>query len=208
MNALPHDVKTITSEDEPLRVDFLPDLGLQGTVGLTMLPGRKSLSFGDSPLWDRDMQQDLERLKQVYYTRALVTLIEPHEFEDCGVGALFPLSQTLGIEDAWFPIRDHFVPASVEAFDGLLQTLVKRVGGGQNIVLHCKAGKGRTGLTAGCLLVYLGWEPDEAIKVVHATREGTLTSDTQQQYLRYYRKFRQGERGQDPYELSAAPYAL
>jgi len=38
--------------------------------------------------------------------------------------------------------------------------------------MHCAAGKGRTGMTAACVLVALGMRPEEALVQVAASRPG------------------------------------
>ncbi len=42
------------------------------------------------------------------------------------------------------------------------------------MLAHCKAGLGRTGLFATSCLVYSGFNPEEAIKLVRKTRPGTI----------------------------------
>ena len=202
---LPATEEPVTSDNAPLEVDYLPDIGLKGTLGMTLLPGRTSRGFASVPLYRRDVKADLARLRHTFYTNTLITLIEPHEFEAHGASDLFPLAARMGMETLWFPIRDHFVPHSVEAFDGVVQDIIKRVGRGENVVTHCKAGKGRTGLTAGCVLVALGWKPEEAVKVVQASRDDTIKNPVQQDYLRYYLRYLNGDQGPDPYKLSAMP---
>jgi protein-tyrosine phosphatase len=37
---------------------------------------------------------------------------------------------------------------------------------GKSVLVHCEHGRGRTGLTACCILVYLGFEVENAITTV------------------------------------------
>ena len=51
-----------------------------------------------------------------------------------------------------FPMVDHSVASSLEALDGLIIDLARRVRQGEVLYIHCMAGLGRTGLVAACLL--------------------------------------------------------
>lgn len=52
------------------------------------------------------------------------------------------------------------------------------------MVAHCKAGLGRTGLFAGSCLVYAGLDAEEAIKLVRRTRNGTLETNEQVDFVK------------------------
>ena len=51
-----------------------------------------------------------------------------------------------------FGIPDRSVVASLDALDGLVTDLARRVEAGDRLYLHCWGGQGRTGLVAACLL--------------------------------------------------------
>jgi protein-tyrosine phosphatase len=48
------------------------------------------------------------------------------------------------------------------------------------VILHCRAGIGRSGLVAACLLVMKGVSPEEAVKKVSAAR-GVSVPETKEQ---------------------------
>jgi len=61
------------------------------------------------------------------------------------------------------PIRDHgtpTVPAQMAEILGCLQASLRE---GRRVYLHCRAGIGRTGMVAGCLLVEQGFSGEEAL---------------------------------------------
>ena len=71
-----------TSESHPIRVDFLPQqaLELPGRLGLTFAPGKKTDETDGR--WERDLETDLQRLRDEYGVEALVSLMEHNEYSD------------------------------------------------------------------------------------------------------------------------------
>ena len=66
-----------TSESHPLRIDSVfIDHGF-GRIGITLCPGKKD-PFGHSGPWDRDLDLDLDYVKE-WGATAVVTLLEEHE---------------------------------------------------------------------------------------------------------------------------------
>jgi protein-tyrosine phosphatase len=62
-----------------------------------------------------------------------------------------------------FPIPDFGVPDDVEAFYSLARDVLELLRNGQNNLVHCAGGIGRTGMFAGCVLNILG-QPLEALR--------------------------------------------
>ncbi len=69
-----------------------------------------------------------------------------------------------------FPILDRQVPESESEFTRALDMLDAELSGGRNVVLHCRQGIGRTGLTAACLLMTKGLDPETAVNRLSAVR--------------------------------------
>jgi protein-tyrosine phosphatase len=67
-----------------------------------------------------------------------------------------------------FPIVDFGVPSDRARFLELVNSIAADLRDGDNILLHCAAGIGRTGTVASCVLVALGLAPDEAARCVEA----------------------------------------
>jgi ADP-ribosyl-[dinitrogen reductase] hydrolase len=186
----PLDAEVRTSQSDPLEVDIFPegsfDLG-KGRLGLTMLPGRAGLG-SDGSVWARSIAADVAALKALG-TGTLVSLVEPEEFDRTDTQGLLPTVAAAGIATVWYPIPDHGVPQTLPTFDGLLRDILRRLRQeGQLVVVHCKAGRGRTGLVVACMLVVQGHTAADAIAAVHALREDTLTRDSQQDFVRAYER--------------------
>ena len=173
-----------TSETDPIRVDFLPEsaLGLRGGVGLTFAPGKNV--HGMAGLWRRDLAADLARLRDAYRTKLLVSLVEDHELVALGIEGLFDQAERTGIGVLRHPIVDGGTPTSSAAVAELLDQVLDRAAAGENVVVHCRGGLGRTGLLAACCLVARGLEPARAMEIVRTTRVGAIETAQQERYVR------------------------
>lgn len=61
------------------------------------------------------------------------------------------------------PIRDHGTPAIPEEMTEILECVQSSLREGRRVYLHCRAGIGRTGMVAGCLLVERGLSGEDAL---------------------------------------------
>ena len=68
-----------------------------------------------------------------------------------------------GIEHRRFPVTDHGVPAERGQMAQTLESLRQALSGPGAVYLHCRAGIGRTGMVAGCLLVERGLTGEAAL---------------------------------------------
>ena len=175
-----------TSASDPIRVDFVPvsALGLPGRIGMTFAPGKKAPGIGGS--WDRDLVADLDRLRDVYRTSMLVSLVEDDELRHLGITALADGCAALGMQLVRFPIVDGDVPRSLADFDALVERIVATAREGGNVVVHCRGGLGRTGLVAAACLVACGHAPAEAVRLVRRSRPGTVETGEQERFVEEY----------------------
>ena len=70
-----------TSDTDPILVGWAPAPAPPSRLGMTFAPGKKRDSSW-SGVWDRDLRQDLRRLRDTYRTDVLVSLIEDQELRD------------------------------------------------------------------------------------------------------------------------------
>lgn len=93
----------------------------------------------------------------------------------------------------WFPFNDHNPPELKVLHDICLDVHTFLEADPEHVVsIHCKAGKGRTGLVICCYLVFLGRTTDEALKFYGETRTADgqgVTIPSQRRYVRYYEEF-------------------
>lgn len=71
----------------------------------------------------------------------------------------------------WFPIHDLHAPRP-DAMADLARDLAELLRAGETLVVHCAAGRGRTGTTATCILLALGMGLDDALALVASSRPG------------------------------------
>jgi ADP-ribosyl-[dinitrogen reductase] hydrolase len=134
--------------------------------------------------WDRDVGLDVEAIAE-WGAAAVITLIEPHEFEALGVQALGQEITDRHMDWLHMPIPDVSVPAAdfepTWAQQG--EGIRARLRDGFNVVVHCKGGLGRAGTIAARLLVEFGMDPDQAIAKVRQVRPGAIETTGQAAYV-------------------------
>ncbi len=172
----------LTSENIRLRIDPVAGPGMAGWIGMTLCPGKKDpyASFG---AWDRDLDADLQAIRD-WGASAVVTLIEEFEFDLLGVPD-FGTKVSAAFRWLWLPIPDGGVPDEQfeSRWDEAGPELHRRLAAGERVLVHCRAGLGRTGLVASRLLVEAGMTPAQAIRAVRGARRGTVETLVQEQYV-------------------------
>lgn len=168
-----------TSTTDPIRVDFLPAEAcpVPGRIGLTLAPGKKDDS------WERDLEADLERLHGTFGASVLVSLLGNPELAELGIADLGWIAHTRGIRTWQLPVVDGGVPEAAEHVMRLVRGALAVLGAGENVVVHCRGGLGRSGLFAACCLVALGHAPRAAIGIVRTARPGAVENSSQEQFI-------------------------
>jgi ADP-ribosylglycohydrolase/protein-tyrosine phosphatase len=170
-----------TSLSHPLRIDTVS--AGAGCIGMTFSPGKKGPSvFGDS--WDRDLEADLAVIA-AWSPTVVVTLIEAEEFTILQTPRLGEAFRAAGLEWRHLPIRDLNAPdprfERAWTFAGAeLRDLLSR---GGRVLVHCRGGRGRTGLVACRLLTELGEPAEAALRRVRAAREGAVETKPQIEHV-------------------------
>jgi hypothetical protein len=71
--------------------------------------------------------------------------------------------------DWWhLPMRDFGLFGELERYERVVDAVSERLRHGDNVLLHCAAGIGRTGTTAACILMRLGMPTTQALQRVQA----------------------------------------
>jgi protein-tyrosine phosphatase len=109
----------------------------------------------------------------------VVSLLEAIEQAEVGLTEEESLCNKHGMRYTSFPIIDREVPEKKSALD-LAAALHQDLLSGEHIVIHCRAGVGRTGVIASVLLILAGYSSAEALHLVSFAR-GVLVPDTDEQ---------------------------
>lgn len=170
------------SENSPIKVSWfdVTDTGTKGKLGMTLCPGRKG--YSPTGNYRRDIRADLEKLKADGVT-VLIPTIEAHEFREQQIEDYFQIAEELGLKVIWYPVIDGSTPKNIGRFRKLLREIVFLLRYGDNVLIHCKAGLGRTGTFAACVLTRLGWDPKAAIAQTRATRHRTIEHNHQERFV-------------------------
>jgi protein-tyrosine phosphatase len=108
---------------------------------------------------------------------AIVSLLEPSEARELGLGDERQLAEKNGMRFISFPIVDMNLPASLQSFHELTAALYQQVLSGTNTVIHCRAGIGRTGMVTAGVLLHSGMTPQAAFELISEKR-GVSVPDT------------------------------
>lgn len=138
-----------------------------------------------APGLTEDLPADISVLKAAGVS-AVITLLTEEELEENG---LRTLGDEVRLHDMhWFhlPIRDFGTPdeAFEAAWPDVLEKLREVMDAGGAVSIHCKGGRGRTGIVAAKLLLAEGGEMDAVTTAVKAARAGALEDPPAMEYLK------------------------
>ena len=155
-----------------------------GRIGITLCPGKNDPHAMTGPT-KRDLTKDLDAIRD-WGARAVVTLVTREEMEYLKVQDLGEGVRSRRMEWWHLPIRDghvpdeHFEAGWVEAGAAIRAHLRS----GCDVLVHCKGGLGRAGTIAARLMVELGTPPEDAIRLVRASRSRHAIEPQQEAHVR------------------------
>ena len=157
------------------RVVQLP-VSIAGTLLLSEMPGsEKSLMDWLAGAEARD-------------TDLIVNLVQRDELSNISPEYLAYIESNEGIEVSGFPIADFSVPVDIERFHTLVEEVVRRLRSGQCVIIHCRAGIGRSGLFAAALLTTLGISSNDVLLSVK-NAGGRFETEAQRSFLEDYQVY-------------------
>src|SRR5258706_1079870 len=110
---------------------------------------------------------------------SVVSLLESSEVQELDLAREQVLCEHHGIEFLSFPLPDRGVPASWAAAAAVVPLVVK-LRAGRSVGVHCRAGIGRSGLVAACILVRAGIPFPQVFPILSRAR-GVRVPDTEAQ---------------------------
>jgi protein-tyrosine phosphatase len=110
----------------------------------------------------------------------LVSLLSPYEAWALGLVDEEAIAGDLGMHFIAHPIPDREVPDDVPGFRQLVANLAVDVRAGRKIGVHCRACIGRSTVLLASLMIAMGSDPEEALRLI-ADARGMAVPDTLEQ---------------------------
>lgn len=124
------------------------------------------------------LHEDMKEYRSLGINHILSLLI-PDEVEELGLEREPDVYGDNGLRFTRFGIADRGLP-DASLLLALAKELAEEIADGGSIAVHCRAGIGRSGLVASCILQHLGMTAPESIAKVSQAR-GVQIPDTQEQ---------------------------
>ena len=162
-------------------VTWLPlNPNLHQWVGLSHCPGKISPKEGSQSRLKNDL-----RVLQDQDVSCLVSLLTKEELLNLKIRDFDKFIRTEGFKHYIEPIMDMSIPTgktSVDLICKLISNILFEVESHKNVVIHCNAGLGRTGMVAGLLLKKMGLIA-EPIKHIRKFRPGSIETHEQETFV-------------------------
>jgi protein-tyrosine phosphatase len=110
----------------------------------------------------------------------VVSALTGDESEELGLNAEAEECAQLDLSFISFPIEDRSLPTHPAQFGALVDQLVECSRNCKSVVVHCRAGIGRSSLIAACMLVKMALSSDDALRAIEKAR-GCPVPDTAEQ---------------------------
>lgn len=149
-------------------------------------------AFPEEPATPHEIEEGVARWKAAGI-RAVVSLMEADEIRAKCPG----LHETLrrhGLDVIHFPIRDYGVPGDLDAFRDLLANLHGRLARGQDVLVHCNGGLGRTAVVLAGLLRAGGFKGDPVAEIRHVYMRRAMLEPSQVAFARAFEWDGEGRR--------------
>lgn len=171
-------IRAARARAQDLVIDFISTGDQRGQLGLTILPGRRDRN--------RDLDRDIGQIR-AQGVRAVLVLLSEDEYVRYGVGDLRDQYRRSGLEVLSLPILDQSVPGT-QALSGVLDWVEGHISRGDNVLVHCVGGLGRSGLLAAAwLMESCGFTAEDAIAEVRRVRgPRAVESKAQEDFLHGY----------------------
>ncbi|PRY25062.1 Cyclin-dependent kinase inhibitor 3 (CDKN3) [Aliiruegeria haliotis] len=141
----------------------------RGTLGVAPLPGHES-----------SLATDVETIRD-WGAAAVVSMTPTEEMQRLGAQDLPIALDAAGIIWHALPITDFGAPqaASDAQWANLSRALHAELDAGRKVLLHCRGGRGRSGMVALRLMVERGVDPASALAELRTLRPGAVETEAQ-----------------------------
>ncbi len=127
---------------------------------------------------------ELDYLQNKLKIQTIVQLCLDEEFKFSGKTRTLKRYNEMEFTVIKFPIRDFQVPKSKEDTRKLIDTILNTTHEGNNVLIHCMAGRGRTGLILACMAKkILKMESEQAIEWVRQYIPNAVETSDQKEFV-------------------------
>jgi protein-tyrosine phosphatase len=141
--------------------------------------------FDRSSVWTKFQEEKID---------LVVILVEQQEYLVFAGKDLPALYRSQGLDVQHIAVPDFGIPEDLESWKNGLETAAMAAGDGKNVVVHCLAGIGRTGIFLACLAKQvLNMEGEEAINWVRKSVPGAMENSRQEDFVIHFQPDNQGK---------------
>lgn len=152
---------------------------MKSNIYLIEAVGKGSISAMARPQSGDEIEAIFKAIAADGITR-IISLLEVSEANDLGLHNEQQISQNSGMQFVQFSIPDLGVPISAHEFSVFIKQQYLDVQAGEHVLVHCRAGIGRTGMVTASVLMHCGYKPLAAFEQVSKQR-GVPVPDLQEQ---------------------------
>jgi protein tyrosine/serine phosphatase len=135
------------------------------------------------------MRKYIEMLKQ-NDIETIVVLLSQRSMEKKYDRGIIDDYKKEGYKVIHYPISDFETPEDMESFHNLIKRISSALSSG-NVLIHCGAGIGRTGMVAAGLAIFKGFKPNASMSMIRRVRPGSIETPEQENFLRDYYPYAQ-----------------
>ena len=150
------------------------------------------LSSCPSISWDNNKKakistllQNFKRLKKRKIS-LVISLIEINESRKLGLINLPKVLKKIQIKIIKLPIKNMSIPKDYQSFQIRLSLnkILDELKNNRNIIIHCHAGLGRTGILASLILKSFNLKSENSIEIIRKIRPGSIETKEQENFVK------------------------
>ena len=119
----------------------------------------------------------------------IVVLLPKEDIFDIYEENLLDIYRKNNFDVLHYPIEDFDVPVDFDDHHLTIKKIIHKLQSNKNVLIHCTAGLGRTGLMAASLLITLGRNVQYSINYVRTVRHGSVETEGQEIFLYRYLEY-------------------